>query len=971
MKRTFSWHGMLAGVLLALFGFTGEALAAQRPHGLEPAGDMPFVPDLGGLRHKTFKNQYGDVCRLAESVVVRQSAVSDGGARVPAGGFFYISETATDAAPFRRDPFLVLGEHATLVDLKTATNTVGNITIARGEKKLVDRAGYRLWFDYATDHYDKPYIQLAFIAPSGYWPLEFPVSSKFQTTGELTERVSVSEGDNPQIDPYFTDPTYLYGASRFTVGEHDFDTAEFTDLSYPVISEATFSFSRPWVLDVRQEDYRLYKGKRIYAFRRGEGFLVRVTDFSGSTVLGEKVIRPVTPQGYKDRDDVRDDYSLSLPEADMRVEIYVQAEFLKHSDFVPWSTNAPFGWSNGLLSFVVYSDLVTVKNGEAWPLDPKWKVGLEANLITGKLQRLVLENAEPFTLDNENTGYAGPIKHSDIWNRPAFSLTAKDFTEKGCGTYYLRDAFYQRTDNLNFNRRSPRKDIDFYVGRGQTLVPMLESSFLTRLADTSYGTIVEGSHFTSHPNVIDNMAFHAPDATAPFGGLQRGFQYERTTNRRGQKLTSGEGLVIRGSYVDWRNGRVIIPSGGLFYTSRNSRNVRALHGESVLLFGKRAYLATFESTTFARKHFDLDFWSLQPDASMNPVFWQDQELGKDNKVLRFTQRLRLDDRPMGMVNVVKYSGNNFGAPFLLMQNSDPEDPAVRYHLHDMFADGSTWIIPEFVGENYMRIKEFGTPAIKSVRYTFTAPERKALSPGQTAKFGTGSLRVDSVNAGAGTAAVTVFDKNGAVVASRTLGPLNDETREFLPQHQKIVNTLQLVSGPAGSETMVEMDVNEPFKGGTVGLWLYTGLAELKNDATLPWDPRFMVRNDVCGHCYQLNEILFDNLEPIVLDAEHPVYDGPAGPDGKPFFRLVLDNFDGEMIHAWHIETTYRNRVFRSNNLAWNPRANVDVLMGVNGTVEGFLRASMQERSAYQEYWRRGMHVPAKRGLDAVMAHNFQ
>ena len=51
----------------------------------------------------------------------------------------------------------------------------------------------------------------------------------------------------------------------------------------------------------------------------------------------------------------------------------------------------PTAGRNGLLSFVIYDDLVTVRNGEPWPLDPPLQVGLEANLLTGKLQRLILE----------------------------------------------------------------------------------------------------------------------------------------------------------------------------------------------------------------------------------------------------------------------------------------------------------------------------------------------------------------------------------------------------------------------------------------------------------------------------------------------------------------------------------------------------------------------------------------------------
>ena len=64
--------------------------------------------------------------------------------------------------------------------------------------------------------------------------------------------------------------------------------------------------------------------------------------------------------------------------------------FGEHGDssFVPWSTAVPHDWQDGMLSFVVYRDLVTVKNGEPWPLDERYTVGLEASLLTGKLQRL-------------------------------------------------------------------------------------------------------------------------------------------------------------------------------------------------------------------------------------------------------------------------------------------------------------------------------------------------------------------------------------------------------------------------------------------------------------------------------------------------------------------------------------------------------------------------------------------------------
>jgi hypothetical protein len=96
----------------------------------------------------------------------------------------------------------------------------------------------------------------------------------------------------------------------------------------------------------------------------------------------------------------------------------------------------------------------------------------------------------------------------------------------------------------------------------------------------------------------------------------------------------------------------------------------------------------------------------------------------------------------------------------------------------------------------------------------------------------------------------------------------------------------------------------------------------------------------------LNEILLTNSEPIVLDNEHPVYEGPEG-----YFRIVIDDFDGEAINFWHIETDYQGKTHKTPNLAEFKRKNIDVLVGVNGTTESFLRGSVLDRLAYREVWR--------------------
>ena len=942
----------LAPSLLCWLAFPWLSWSAEDPHGLSPAEDMVFIPHLHGLKNKSYRNHSGQEKRLSEAIVLRESEVAKGQALVPPGGLFYLSETEGQAEPLMGDPFLILGEHAYLVDLVSGDHLFKGIKVGKGEKVPIGNSGYRLWFDYATDHYEKPYAQLALVSPSGGWPLEFPIASVFPGR-EGVRQLQVRDGYNEQLKPFFLDKAYLYGASQFVAKNIGFESADFESIKFPMISEATFSMHRPIVLEVRQEDYRFYFDKRIYAFRRPDGFLVRVTNFTGTKIYAEKMIKPITTQGYKTLVSEKDKYHLTIPELDIRIEIKGHPSVLKHSDFVPWSSGHSHGFSKGTLSFVVYRRLIRVQNGAPWPLDKRYRVLLEPNLMGGMLQRLVIENANPITFSNTNDSYAGPVKFSNLWNRPAFKVVARRFDSKGVRELYVRDYFLMRTDNMVFSENDGRQNIDFFVGSSPALEPILESTFLTRLADSTFGTVVEGSHFTSYPKVVSNASFYEPDPTAPFVPRLKGLQRKIARNRKDERLLSSESFFIRGSYVDYRNGRIIIPPAGLCYSSRNARNIRTLAGESFFMLGKRAYLTSFKSSTFVRKNFNLDFWKNQPMGDTNLMYWQDQLLGVRNKTLRFTKNFYLDDRPVAELSLMKYSGNRWEAHFLMGQGLDPQG-GNRYIMPETFAEGATWIIPEYVGSNFVKIKEIGTPSMESISFTYDEPQMVTLGPGEKTPLGKYVLECSSVNTKTKTVGLLLKDGRGGLVASKSLGPLNQETLDLLPQFQNPARALQLIH----ADVQAELDVKEPFEGGKARLYLFTNIEILERDTPFRFDPRFKVRPDVCGHCYQLNEVLLDNPESIFLDRNHRVYEGPKNKDGKPLFRIVIDAFDGEMIHAWHIETEDKGKIQKSDNLAFRPRNNIDVLVGVNGTTEGFLRLSMLPRLGFMEYWRVSARGPA-------------
>jgi hypothetical protein len=112
--------------------------------------------------------------------------------------------------------------------------------VEKGGKVLLDASGYRLWFDYATDHYKKPYGEFALISPSGAWPHEWPISTSFNKADDV-KGMALNEGINPQIKSFFMSNTYLYGLTKLIAKKIDFDKALFSMIEYPVVTEAIFS----------------------------------------------------------------------------------------------------------------------------------------------------------------------------------------------------------------------------------------------------------------------------------------------------------------------------------------------------------------------------------------------------------------------------------------------------------------------------------------------------------------------------------------------------------------------------------------------------------------------------------------------------------------------------------------------------------------------------------------------------------
>ncbi len=133
-KQTMTEKRHILGFVVALtiLLLSSMSVAENNSRGLPPSDNATYIPKLGGLLNETMHNHYGQKKDLAECVVLRASSVKEGKVYVPAGGLFYASSTSEDARPLMRDPFLILGEEAYLVSLRTSSATKTDVIVKKG-----------------------------------------------------------------------------------------------------------------------------------------------------------------------------------------------------------------------------------------------------------------------------------------------------------------------------------------------------------------------------------------------------------------------------------------------------------------------------------------------------------------------------------------------------------------------------------------------------------------------------------------------------------------------------------------------------------------------------------------------------------------------------------------------------------------------------------------------------------------------
>lgn len=89
-------------------------------------------------------------------------------------------------------------------------------------------------------------------------------------------------------------------------------------------------------------------------------------------------------------------------------------------------------------------------------------------------------------------------------------------------------------------------------------------------------------------------------------------------------------------------------------------------------------------------------------------------------------------------------------------------------------------------------------------------------------------------------------------------------------------------------------------------------------------------------------MMIENADEIILDSTNNVFVGPNG-----YFKIVIDQFDGTMVKAWHVEDSKGNK---TANLADRAQGkHIDVMVnGGNRTVAHFVDRYQADIIKYQQ-----------------------
>lgn len=348
----------------------------------------------------------------------------------------------------------------------------------------------------------------------------------------------------------------------------------------------------------------------------------------------------------------------------------------------------------------------------------------------------------------------------------------------------------------------------------------------------------------------ERVSMASPAKDAAFVPLLLGMVNNyKTKDLYGTPATVNDGIVIRQSYIE--NGKIVIPPGGLYVTSR-SGNWDPFRAAPMTIAGKEYFVAT-----------DL----YERDVVKNVSFEVGQIIPINPEKTRGFQLTGLDTDPYGMpghgnatFKLVKATGNYYGDPFPVYagplitnvaesklgqgtgEKAGTTIPTAKNKLSEMiyasnmFSVGRSHVIIEGVEGKTVKVKELATDSCTDLFVTSTAPTRQDVAAGESFKAGGAKVEVREVTKDG--VKIRLTDAKGTV--EKVLGPYSDKSMEWITMSMTAREPFWVLS--SDGTVLINLDIRKegaPVNAGKASLVVYTNVINIKNSSVWAADPRFL------------------------------------------------------------------------------------------------------------------------------------
>lgn len=321
----------------------------------------------------------------------------------------------------------------------------------------------------------------------------------------------------------------------------------------------------------------------------------------------------------------------------------------------------------------------------------------------------------------------------------------------------------------------------------------------------------------------------------------------------GTARTINDGVVIRQSYI--KDGKIIIPSEGLYTTSR-SGNWYPFDNEPITLAGK-TYRVIVDRYT---RDVIRDVVMKKGDIITSNA---DKSRGWELTGIEGWSTYGLEDGKSATFKVVKTTGNYYGSSFSVhvgksitndasdgsMVNGtkqpvghtvpDENNNLSRFDYgNNVSSVGRTYVVVDKIDENNnVHVRELGTDSCTDIYMSTAEPVLGTYAGGATFKVGDATVAVKNI--GKDSVEVSITEKSGAVTTKKLY--IDSKNAKWLMQSMVERDKCYVVS--KDGKTLVHLNIRpgNPFKEGKVDLVAYTDVVLVQNGSDWFTDTRFLAR----------------------------------------------------------------------------------------------------------------------------------